>query len=78
VIFQNLFFLARWGFDINYIKNIPLDEFYYYIKLFNKNKELLGIGGAGQDNVAGASNTPEAEPKPIGKVVPSSALPPRT
>ncbi len=75
MIFQNLFFLSRWGLDTEYLVNAPLDEFYYYIKLFNQNKKLLGLGG-GEDNVGGVSNPPpETDPKPIGSVIPNVALP---
>jgi len=73
-IFQNLFFLVRWGFTAEYLSSIPLEDFYYYVQLFNKNKGTLGIDSV-EDNVTGASIPPAgADPKPIGEVSPPSAL----
>ena len=76
IIYNNLFFLARWGFSQEYLCSVPVDEFYYYIKLFNKNKQMLGLQGI-EDNVAGVSNPPEgAGPnKPIGEVIPRGVIP---
>ena len=41
----NVFNLIKWGFSYSDLKNMPLDEFYEYIKLYNeeierKNREV--------------------------------------
>lgn len=59
--------MVEWGFDYQSLKNMPVDEFYDYIKLLNETSERRAKEAKGKPQ-----DQADDQPNPIGKVVPNN------
>jgi hypothetical protein len=62
----NVFYLIDWGFDYQSLRNMPLEEFYEYIELLNKQRKRENDA---MNNKSGASIQNEG-PKMVGDNLP--------
>ena len=58
--------MVDWGFDYQALKEMPIDEFYEYIRLLNEEAERRSNQMKGKP-----ADQPADQPVPIGSVVPS-------
>ncbi|GAF91194.1 unnamed protein product [marine sediment metagenome] len=66
-IHGSIFYLAKWGLSPEYLYKVPLNIFYYYVKLYNKREQDSEFERMKQEAENAKNNRPE--PKPSGAVI---------